>query len=170
MWDNIALTDAQQDVVKALRLVDPEIEAIAPLAGGRYSGRSGFIVKMKGVAKPIPIGSLGDGIWRMLALAIALSQAKDGLLLVDEIDTGLHHTVLADLWRLIVESAEALNVQVFATTHSLDCINSLAEICSAEETNERRISLQRIETGRKRAVAVDEATIPAAVRQQFELR
>ena len=63
--------------------------------------RGGFFVRLKGNEKRIPIGSFGDGIWRMLALSTALVKAKDSLLLVDEIDTGLHHTVMGDMWKLI---------------------------------------------------------------------
>jgi predicted ATPase len=135
MWNQVALTEAEERVVRAIRFLEPKVDRIAPTIAAPYfygfdgGVRGGFIVKLSDIEQPIPIGSLGDGTWRMLALAIALSRAKDGVLLVDEIDTGLHYTVMADMWKLISETAKALNVQVFATTHSFDCVHSLAAIC-----------------------------------------
>jgi AAA15 family ATPase/GTPase len=57
----------------------------------------------------------------MLGLALAIVNAKNGVLLVDEIDTGLHYTVMSDMWKMIWKTAKRLNVQVFATTNSNDC-------------------------------------------------
>ncbi len=173
MWNQIALTDAQARVVKALRFIEPKIQDIAPQIVSPYSyanNRGGFIVKMEGIDQPIPIGSLGDGTWRILALAIALSQAKDGILLVDEIDTGLHHTVMADMWRLIAETAKELNVQVFATTHSYDCVHSLSVICHADVTKDSQVTLQRIDPSKKRAIPFTEAEIRMAAERQIEVR
>jgi predicted ATPase len=80
---------------------------------------------------PFPLGSLGDGAWRMLTLAIVLTQCVGGMLFIDEIDTGLHYTVMADMWRLIHAASRQFDVQVFASTHSYDCVHSLATICQS---------------------------------------
>ena len=55
---------------------------------------------------------------RLLALSLSLIRTEQGILLVDEIDTGLHWTVMEEMWRLVVETARRSSVQVFATTHS----------------------------------------------------
>jgi hypothetical protein len=95
MWNTIALTRTEALVLKALQFLDPHIERIAAqvASGTAYpaQSRGGFIVKRAGWEQPVPIGSMGDGIWRMLAMAIAITQCKGGVLLVDEIDTGLHY-------------------------------------------------------------------------------
>ena len=54
-------------------------------------------------------------MWRMLGLALALANAKGGVLLVDEIDTGLHYSIMGDMWRMVGKLAATLDVQVFAT-------------------------------------------------------
>src|SRR5207245_797926 len=111
--------------------------------------RGGFIVKSRAYEQPIPIGSFGDGMWRLLAIAIAISQCKGGVLLVDEIDTGLHYTVLPAMWRLIMESAHDLDVQVFATTHSSDCIEALASVCASDALLSDSTTLHRVERSSK---------------------
>ena len=174
MWDEISLTDEEKRVTAALQILEPKIERLAAISNTSrefyYSipSRGGFKVKIKGTPHPIPIGSLGDGAWRMLAMAISMTRAKDGILLVDEIDTGLHFSVMEDMWRLISETAKKFNVQVFATTHSQDCVQSLASIC--KPSNEHNTTIQRIEAGRRAAVPFNEAEIRMAASKHIEMR
>lgn len=172
-WNQIALTPEEDLVNRALRFIDPLIERIAPQIPATNSfaslSRGGFAVKMKDIAQPVPIGSMGDGIWRMLALAMAITQCKGGVLLVDEIDTGLHFRVMAKMWNLIFNAAKEFNVQVFATTHSYDCVYSLAQIeQSGDPTN--RVTVQRIEAGRERSIPYDETEISVAADRSIEMR
>lgn len=173
LWDKIALTDAEAVVLRALQCLDPTVERIAALSASRYFGfpsRGGFILKQKNFELPIPIGSMGDGMWRMLAMAIAIMRSRGGVLLVDEIDTGLHYTVMADMWKLIAETAEANNVQVFATTHSYDCVKSLASICQSNVAVNSRVTIQRIELKRRKSVPYTEAEIKIAAERHIEVR
>ena len=173
-WDKIALTSDEEIVLQALRLLHPGIERIAAQAAMQYYGghfRGGFIVKLKDHDQPIPIGSMGDGMWRMLSMAIAITQCKGGVFLVDEIDTGLHYTVMSDMWKLIFEASKALDVQVFATTHSFDCIETLANICVGGDLfSGNAVTLQRIETGRPKAVPYTEKEIRVASERGVEVR
>jgi predicted ATP-dependent endonuclease of OLD family len=112
---------------------------------------------------------MGDGMWRMLAMAIAIARSAGGMLLVDEIDTGLHYTVMSDMWRLVFGAARELDVQVFATTHSFDCIQSLAEVCVNGDPHDH-VTLQRIESGGPKAVPYSEAEIAQAAKRNIEVR
>jgi energy-coupling factor transporter ATP-binding protein EcfA2 len=175
LWETVSLTSNEDRVLNALRLLEPSIEKIASVsvAPDYYGGgnqRGGFRVKFKDVELPVPIGSLGDGIWRLLVMAIAIAQCKDGILLIDEIDTGLHYSVMSDMWKLIYGAAKELNVQVFATTHSSDCIESLAEVCCSEEEAGENVTLQRIERGIKRSVAYTSKEIEVAAARGIEVR
>ncbi|MBN8732669.1 MAG: AAA family ATPase [Acidobacteria bacterium] len=173
LWDNVTLTPSEDLVLQALRFLEPSIERVAAQTASmptlRSAGRGGFIVKLKGVEQPVPIGSMGDGMWRMLAMAIALTQCQGGVLLVDEIDTGLHHTVMANMWRLVFLAARELDVQVFATTHSNDCVFSLATLCQ-ETDSENKVTVQRIEPHRLRAVPYSQTEIRIAAERNIEVR
>lgn len=96
---------------------------------------------------------------------------KNGFLLVDEIDTGLHYQTQTDMWRLVLEVAQQLNVQVFATTHSWDCVSAFQEALAQSEDSSVgklfRLSL-RDENIRAVEYTADELTI--AVRQSIEVR
>jgi energy-coupling factor transporter ATP-binding protein EcfA2 len=170
IWNDIALNPEEDLVLRALRFIDPGIERIAPLTSPFwFSPRGGFIVR-RAKEDRVPIGSFGDGIWRMLALAIALSRVKNGLLLVDEIDTGLHFSVMTKMWKFVDEVSKEFNVQVFATTHSYDCIHSLAAICRDIENPQSQITIHRIESGKSESVPFTEAQIKIASDRDLEIR
>ncbi|MCP4374697.1 MAG: AAA family ATPase, partial [bacterium] len=124
-WTSIVLTEDEDMVIQALRILDDNIERVAFVGTSRghaRNGRGGLLVKYKD-SDPIPIGSLGDGMWRMFCIAVALIRSRGGILLVDEIDTGLHYSTMHEMWSLVLQTAARLDTQVFATTHSSDCID-----------------------------------------------
>jgi hypothetical protein len=173
LFESVVLTKDEELVIEALNIIEPSIERIATSGGERMRGdstRGGVLVRCKGIDHRIPIGSMGDGIWRMLGIALALVRSGNGILLIDEIDTGLHFTVMADMWRLIYKTAKRLNVQVFATTHSRDCYESLAVICREQVSDGSDITIQRIEKKRKAAVGYTEQEIVAAADRGMEVR
>ena len=129
-----------------------------------------MFVKLKGAAGRVPIGSAGDGMWRMLGLALALVNAKDSVLLVDDIDTGLHYTVMESMWRMLREQAARLSVQVFATTHSRDCYESLAAAVKPGASRREAVSIQRIEKNQPQAVNISNDAIVAAAERGLEVR
>jgi predicted ATPase len=163
LWERIVLTAEETKATDALRVIEPDIDRIA-------AGTQGFFVRMASSEQRIPLGSMGDGIRRMLNLAINLATAANGTLIVDEIDTGLHHSVMTRMWRLVVETARRLNVQVFATTHSDDCVRSLARLF--EETPEygAEVALHRVVRGATSTVLYTAEEIQAATAAHIEVR
>ena len=75
----------------------------------------------------MPLRSLGDGAVRLFGVALALANSQGGFLLIDEAENGIHHTIQRDFWRMVLLTAQANNVQVFATTHSWDCVVGFAQ-------------------------------------------
>ena len=173
LFDDVVLTEHEEHVTQALRMVEPRIERIASVASERWpmfrEAPSGVFLKLEGVADRTPIGSAGDGMWRMLGLALALANAEGGVLLVDEIDTGLHYSVMGDMWRMVSARATALDVQVFATTHSRDCYESLAAIVNPDFSSSQ-VTIQRIEPSRERAVSFSDDEVVAAAARGIEVR
>lgn len=167
----IQLNPEEELVLDVLRLIEPTVEGITAVHAPEVVGlrdRVGVFVKLKGQRERIPIASLGEGMWRLLALALALVSAKGSVLLVDEIDIGLHYTAQAEMWRMVKKAAESLDVQVFATTHSRDCIYALAQIARADVTDGSDVTIQRIEG--ECAVAYNEQEIVLAAERGIEVR
>ncbi len=122
-WDAITLTPQKELVLQALRIVDEQVLDIDFL-----SLQENVKVRLHDVSAPVYLGSLGDGMRHLLAVALALTQAKDGLLLLDEIETGLHFLTQVKLWQMLFKTALDFNVQIMATTHSSDCIAAFSRV------------------------------------------
>jgi predicted ATPase len=109
--------------------MDDGIERVAVVGNEatsyRATGRR-VVVKLRDHAQPVPLKSLGDGVTRLFAAALALANSRDGFLIVDEAENGIHYSVQRDFWRLIMRAAHQHNVQVLATTHSSDCVTGFA--------------------------------------------
>ena len=171
-FEDVVLTPYEEFVTEALRIIEPSIERIAPSGTDRRSNagaKGGLFVKCKGKNR-IPIGSMGDGIWRILGLALSLAKSEGGILLIDEIDKGLHYSVMEDMWKLVTTTAKKHNIQVFATTHSRDCVDSLAAVCRDTVSDNSEVTIQRIEREKNRSVAYTEQEIIAAATHGTEVR
>ena len=170
-FSKFALTPKEGAISQALRIVEPAIERIAPDAEHRSrfnrNAPGGVVLKLREVVDRVPIGSVGDGMWRMLGLALSLANAEGGVLLVEEIDTCFHFSVMEDMWQMINEQAGTLSVQVFATTHSRDCYESLAAIAKSESGN---VTIQRIDRSRYEAIRFSDEAILAAAERGIEVR
>jgi hypothetical protein len=172
-WDDIALTKLEEDIISAMRLIAPEVERINLISNKDYGGGRIPMVKVATSDKPIPLRSLGEGMHRLFSLVLALVNAENGLLLIDEVESGLHYAIQPDLWRLIFEAARRLNVQVFATTHSWDCIKAFQQAADENKEDEGLlISLRRKKGQREEIVAVliDEEKLNIVAREQIEVR
>ena len=123
IWDLIALTDEEDEVVRGLRIIAPEIEKLVLIQSPQEATQRMLMAKLSSFTTPVPFKSLGEGTVHFLSLILALIQAKNGVALLDEVENGVHHSVQDVMWKLIMEQASKLNVQVFATTHSQDCVN-----------------------------------------------
>jgi hypothetical protein len=175
-FEEIVLTPKEELVTEAMRIIEPSIERIASSGsdrfhlGSRSALRGGILVRLRGVEDRLPIGSMGDGIWRMLGLALAAVTSSDGILLVDDIDTGFHHTIMEEMWKFLHHCSKRFNIQVIATTHSWDCYQSLAAICRDSAADENEVTINRIEQGRTTAVRYDEQEIVAVADRDIEVR
>lgn len=111
----------KQLAVHLLQVFDPNVVDLDVIAS---LGREAIRVthRARGV---VDLASFGDGMRRSAALALALTRASQGVLLVDEIEAGIHHTLLRPVLSKLLEAATASQVQILATTHSLEAIDAV---------------------------------------------
>jgi hypothetical protein len=171
LWSKTTLTGLEEHVNAALSIVSPtEIEAVNVVSISELSYNQRVIAKIRGTDSPVPLRSLGEGVARAFGLALSLVNSRDGILAVDEIDSGLHHSVQYELWKLILNIAKQLGVQVFATTHSWDCVAAFQE--AAGEDGEVEGLLIRLERKGDDIVPTlfGERELSIATREQIEVR
>ncbi len=174
LFDEIVLTSKEDLVIEAIQIIEPNIKRIAPDHGKfervNLSSRQGFLVQLRDEHDRTPMGSMGDGIWRLLGIALTMVNAKGQVLLIDEIDAGFHYSVMIDLWKFIWKSAKELDIQVFATTHSGDCWEALGELIEAEEIYDDEVMIHRIDAKHDHSVSYDTDKIVIAAEDQVEVR
>ena len=169
LWDDIALTDYEKDVIEALHIIDPGISAISMIGGDVRSRERIAIVRSDNIPRPVPLRSFGDGMNRLFAIALSIVNASGGLLLIDEFENGLHHSVQLNVWRMIFKLAQDLDVQVFATTHSQDAVKAFQK--AADDSPEDGVLLRLTRMGDDIIPTVaDEGELAIATRENVEVR
>ncbi|MGL5920959.1 MAG: AAA family ATPase, partial [Bacteroidales bacterium] len=154
------------DLIEALKKLDPTIEDIMV--------KEEELLCDVGFDKFLPINMMGDGVRKFMHIITALYSVRGGVLFVDEIDNGLHYTSTCILWKLIYDIAEDLDVQVFATTHSLDTLLSLKSIMENEDSSAASkiscIKLKQLKDGVLKAYVYDRDSFTHLLNQEVEIR
>ena len=115
----------KEELKRNLRLVLPllaEVEVVANRNGQPY------ILATTAAGERLPLPALGGGMTRLFRLFVGFHEVQGGLTIVDEIENGLHHQILPELWRQTRLMVDEFDVQLFATTHSGECV---AAACDA---------------------------------------
>lgn len=146
-WYSEARRQGNADAIATLlSLIEPRITGLEVLAApGASQQRADAVLYLRDrSAGLLPLEAFGDGIRRILLIASAITSARNGMLLIDELETAIHISALGNAFRWMVDACEANNVQLFATTHSLEAIDSLL---AADQTPTREdIVGYRLET------------------------
>lgn len=165
--DKIVVRKDLKTIISPLKEIEPNLNDIRVGAGG-------MIYADIGIDKLVPINVMGDGIRRILAILTAIYESKNGILLIDEVENGLHYRTLSILWRAILKMALDNNVQLFITTHSYECIYAFTQVYQEQKLDigENFISLFRIgnHRGEHRAFQYEADILLAGIEGEFEVR
>jgi predicted ATPase len=169
LWDRISLTELEEEVIRGLELIDRSIEDIAFVEDPR-SGMRIPLVRTTAFDGPVPLNSMGDGVSRLFQIILALVSVKGGVLLVDEFENGLHWSIQPQVWSTAYKLAARLNVQVFATTHSRDCVEAFHSAWQDKPELGAFYRLSLDPSGEVRPVAYDLETLGDSVATRVEVR
>ena len=165
LWDRILFTPYHDDVKTCLKLVVPDLVDVALSPTNRKP-----IVRLADTPAPISMASMGDGVTRLFQLACGLVVSKGTVFLVDEIENGVHHSVHGEMWAFIFRIARTHDVQVFATTHSLDCLRGFAWASHQIPEVEARVVRLDNHNGQVEPVMFDEEEFQIAAEEEIEIR
>jgi energy-coupling factor transporter ATP-binding protein EcfA2 len=122
----------KQFAVELLQVFDNDVEDLDVIASlGRETVR--VTHRTRGV---VDLASFGDGMRRSTALALALTRASQGVLLIDEIEVGIHNSVLQPVLSKLLTAAAASQVQLLATTHSLEAVDALVAAVAERDSGD----------------------------------
>ena len=116
IYGELEKTKNTKGILKALQVLEPKLKSLSiiPIKDGQEPKIYGDI----GIDQQVPLTLMGQGIERLLLILLKIAYMKDGVVLIDEMENGFHHSILPLIWKIIAKHAEANNVQIMATTHS----------------------------------------------------
>lgn len=156
----------QDELVSTLQLIEPRLKQLAVSVADGVPMIYGDI----GIGRRVPMSQMGEGMVRLLSLVLEITNASGGALLVDEIEIGFHYSVMYSVWKAIASAAHQSNTQIFATTHSFECIRAAHEaFISRNEYDFRLHRLDRIKD-EIRSVTYDADMLSTAIVSDFEVR
>ena len=152
-------------VIEALRIMEPNLTSIQDSAA---SGKP-MIWADVGLSELIPLTVLGNGMVLIARLMLSILTAQNGLVLIDEIDNGIHHSRLKDMWKIIDHASRVTNTQVVASTHSYECIEAIVGATDGADFRLHRLEAPRRGRGNRCVTYGPEAAI-GAVEHYLEVR
>jgi len=166
-FGRLELEGKQDKVLEVLKLIEPNLRRLTVVVVGGEPMLHGDI----GIDRLMPLPVMGEGMVRLASLVTHIGNAANGVVLVDEIENGLHYSILLKVWRVIGKVAQQFNTQIFATTHSLECIVAAHRAFSESEDYDFRLHrLERVDKETICAVTYDQKTLDAAIETGLEVR
>lgn len=120
------------------KLFDSRINAIEVIDNDVFVG-------FENLNELLPIGITGDGLRRYLNIVAGTANPMNNIILIDEIDNGLHYTAYRKLWESIFMLAVRTNKQVFVTTHSKETLSQLQSMLQEHNEYQSRFRMYTIE-------------------------
>jgi hypothetical protein len=154
------------DILPALRIIEPRLQKLGLVPTTDKPIIHGDI----GMSRLVPIPFMGEGLRRVLSIVLAIANAPGGVVLIDEIENGLHYSVHKKVWQAIAVAARKNDVQVFATTHSWECIVAANESFSASDPFDLAVHRLDRRDQEIRAVSYDREALAAAMKHEMEVR
>jgi len=165
--ETVRKRDGEKTLEAVMRAVDPRVQTIR-LSTGRTNQT--FIEVDLGLSARLPITQAGEGLNRVLTMLVELLGASRQFAFLDEVENGIHHTAMLQVWKALAEVAERTNVQIFATTHSHECLEAAHEAFAERGNYDLRvIQLYRVDQKTDGRV-LDRKLIEAALAGEIELR
>lgn len=156
----------EERIEKLMRSVDDRILKIRvePAEDGNH------IVVDLGLTEMLPLSQVGQGVYRLLAMFAELIGEQPELCIIDEIENGIHHSLLEQVWTGLASVAEETSIQIFVTTHSQECIHSAHEAFSKRKDYDFSIIQLFRNDGGVQGRVLDRKHIEAALAGDIDLR
>ena len=151
-------------IAKALRIMEPRLQSVEDLSASGVPMIWGDI----GLPELVPLPAMGESMTRVARIILAISNAPGGVVLIDEMENGIHYSIMGKVWEVIAEAARQSNTQILATTHSYECTRAAHEALRNVEWRFHR--LDRTKKGLGRCVTFNKEDIEAAIRHGMEVR
>lgn len=151
--------------VSYLKMIDSRLQDVSILSIG---GQPTIYVDV-GLKRKIPMVNMGEGICKLTSILTAILSNQNSIILIDEIENGIHYSLMPKIWEIIFTAAEKQNCQIFATTHSHDVIKGLSDFMRDSELDVEKQSFSYMRLDRnKEGLVVPKYYGPSALLASVE--
>lgn len=126
------LSGKKEKLIKFLKILDDNIVDVATIMLDNVVQL--YVTNRQNIKMPISV--MGDGIRKIMNIALTMLANPSCILLCDEIENGLHYSLHQKFWELIISLVKDEDCQIIATTHSYECINGVLEGIKEKNANE----------------------------------
>lgn len=130
-----------EQLLPYLQTIEPRLKKLVSVA--LPNGES-MLYGDIGLSKKVPFAYMGDGLSRLLTILLAIAYTREGIILIDEIENGFHYSKMPKIWEILMKAATDYGCQIFATTHSYECLSSAVSGISEGNRDFRYIRLERV--------------------------
>jgi len=136
LFAKVQFENLDKEFTEVLRVLEPRLKDVRQIFWG---GNPYLFGNLSGLNNPLPLQLMGEGTNRLASILLYIMNAKDGVVLIDEIENGFHYSVLPHIWEIIQKAAVRFNVQVFASTHSYECVTAALSIFERKKYDDFRL-------------------------------
>ncbi len=167
--EKIIKSKQQRKIINILNKIDTRIKDVTVFSNGR------IFFDLDEINYLVPSNIMGDGIRRLLSLITTISETSGGIVLIDEIENGLHYSAHKKLWQSIIVACQEFNVQLFVTTHNIETLKYLMEISKIEENLKfqkdiKLFSIRSLKNRTFKSYRYDFPEFEHAIEQETEIR
>ena len=157
-------TCSEDWLIEFLKEIDPNVRDIT-------TDRDQIIVRLENPRAAIPLQLMGDGVNKVVKiLGLMCSVGEGGVICIDEVDNGLHHTVMRKLISLVLRVATEKKIQVLMTTHSIEMLRHISASISAEAADFGFLRLVHCADGTSKAFSYAPEAFAESIKGGVEVR
>ncbi len=156
----------EEVIVLAMRGLFPFID---DLSVETFNGTPMVFVDVPTLSEKIPAGLVSSGVNKLLAMLVGIVQQAKGIIIVDEIENGVYYDLLPKMWKALYECCKEYEVQLFASTHSLECLRAAGSVSKGHE-NDFSLIRTGLENGRCIVHQSSGLNFRRAIEQHIEIR
>lgn len=148
------------------KIIDDRIERLIPASP---KGTHDVFVDL-GEPNLVSLTLMGSGVVRAIGIAAAIPNFSSGVVLIDEVEVGIYYKRLKEFWGFLFKLAQTYDVQIFASTHSLECVNAAIAAVAPDLNDSDPLHVYRLERGRRIPIPYESKSLSTAAEFMADVR
>jgi hypothetical protein len=166
LFSQLELIGQTQKILPTLQILEPRLERLAVIISAGFPMIHGDI----GLGRMIPLPFMGDGIRRMTKILLSIANCPGGVVLIDDIEFGIHYSNINNIWRSLLEATSLYETQLFITTHSYEWVRGVTHVI--QEYLIPALGFFRLErhNSQVKTISYDRESLMSAMKAELEVR